>query len=74
MQTSRMHCRTKKHAVVAGNAPSLAKINYSRLPLEFDAFRCNQFYFEDKYYLGKDLSQFLLRRKCALSKSIHRLY
>lgn len=55
MQTSRMHCRTKKHAVVAGNAPSLAKIDYSRLPLEFDAFRCNQFYFEDKYYLGKDI-------------------
>ena len=39
--------------VVAGNGPSLAKIDYERLPLKFDAFRCNQFYFEDKYYLGK---------------------
>ena len=32
--------------VVAGNGPSLAKIDYERLPLKFDASRCNQFYFK----------------------------
>ena len=41
--------------VVAGNAPSLAEIDYNRLPLDYDVFRCNQFYFEDKYYLGKNI-------------------
>lgn len=40
-------------AIVAGNGPSLKAIDYSRLPLNFEVFRCNQFYFEDKYYLGK---------------------
>ncbi|WP_261798052.1 alpha-2,3-sialyltransferase [Campylobacter peloridis] len=25
------------------------------MPKEFDVFRCNQFYFEDKYYLGKNI-------------------
>ncbi|EOW3520759.1 alpha-2,3-sialyltransferase [Campylobacter coli] len=39
--------------VVAGNGASLKEIDYSRLPKEFDVFRCNQFYFEDKYYLGR---------------------
>ncbi len=44
-----------KYAIVAGNAPSLAGIDYKRLPLKYDVFRCNQFYFEDKYYLGKNI-------------------
>lgn len=42
-------------ALIAGNAPSLAQIDYTRLPLKYDAFRCNQFYFEDKYFIGKDV-------------------
>lgn len=42
-----------KNVVIAGNGPSLKEIDYSRLPNDFDVFRCNQFYFEDKYYLGK---------------------
>ncbi|EJB0361689.1 alpha-2,3 sialyltransferase, partial [Campylobacter jejuni] len=42
-----------KKVIIAGNGPSLKKIDYSRLPNDFDVFRCNQFYFEDKYYLGK---------------------
>ncbi|WP_104696796.1 MULTISPECIES: alpha-2,3-sialyltransferase [unclassified Helicobacter] len=41
--------------IVAGNGPSLAKIDYARLPRGFDVFRCNQFYFEDKYFLGKKI-------------------
>lgn len=44
-----------KPIVIAGNGPSLAKIDYSRLPQDFDVFRCNQFYFEDKYFLGKKI-------------------
>ena len=44
---------SKKPVIIAGNGPSLARIDYSRLPCEFDVYRCNQFYFEDKYYLGK---------------------
>ena len=47
--------QNNKYAIVAGNAPSLAEIDYNRLPLDYDVFRCNQFYFEDKYYLGKNI-------------------
>ena len=43
----------KKPIVIAGNGPSLAQIDYRRLPADFDVFRCNQFYFEDKYFLGR---------------------
>ena len=43
----------ERACVIAGNGPSLAEIDYARLPKDFDVFRCNQFYFEDKYYLGK---------------------
>ncbi|EDO6994923.1 alpha-2,3 sialyltransferase [Campylobacter coli] len=39
--------------MIAGNGPSLKEIDYLKLPDDFDVFRCNQFYFEDKYYLGK---------------------
>lgn len=42
-------------AIIAGNAPSLKHIDYTRMPLQYDVFRCNQFYFESKYYLGKNL-------------------
>lgn len=42
-------------ALIAGNAPSLAQIDYVRLPLKYDTFRCNQFYFEEKYFVGKDV-------------------
>ncbi|MBZ7938178.1 alpha-2,3-sialyltransferase, partial [Campylobacter molothri] len=44
-----------KNAVICGNGPSLKEIDYKRLPKEYDVFRCNQFYFEDKYYLGKNI-------------------
>ena len=40
-------------AIIAGNAPSIKEIDYARMPRDFRVFRCNQFYFEDKYYLGK---------------------
>ena len=46
----------KKPIVIAGNGPSLAQIDYRRLPADFDVFRCNQFYFEDKYFLGRHVT------------------
>lgn len=42
-----------KCAVIAGNAPSLKQIDYSLMPEDYDVFRCNQFYFEEQYFLGK---------------------
>ena len=46
----------KKALVVAGNGPSLREIDYTRLPKAYDVFRCNLFWFEDKYYLGRDVA------------------
>lgn len=45
--------------VIAGSGHSLLKIDYSRLPKEFHTFRVNNFYFEDKYYLGKHVDYYL---------------
>lgn len=44
-----------KAVLVAGNGPSLAQIDYDRLPKEFDVFRCNQFYLEEQYFVGKKI-------------------
>ncbi|MFD0966168.1 alpha-2,3-sialyltransferase [Seminibacterium arietis] len=44
-----------KAALIAGNGPSLAQIDYNRLPDEIDVFRCNQFYLEEQYYVGKQI-------------------
>lgn len=41
--------------VIAGSGPSFLKIDHSRLPRDFDVFRCNQFYLEDQYFLGKKI-------------------
>lgn len=47
--------RSTDVAVIAGNGPSLATMDYEYLPAEFDVFRCNQFYCESQYYLGKNI-------------------
>ena len=44
-----------KSIVIAGNGPSLRGIDYARLPKDFDVYRCNQFYFEDQYFLGRKI-------------------
>ena len=49
-----------KPIVIAGNGPSLKEIDYRRLPKEYDVFRCTQFFFEDKYYLGKEVTGFFM--------------
>ena len=47
--------RDSDNLIVAGNGPSLKNIDLNSLPDNFDVFRCNQFYCEDKYYLGKKI-------------------
>ncbi|MBT0881304.1 alpha-2,3-sialyltransferase, partial [Campylobacter sp. 2018MI27] len=47
--------RTSDNLIVAGNGPSLKNIDLNSMPKEYDVFRCNQFYCEDKYYLGKNI-------------------
>lgn len=44
-----------KPIIIAGNGPSLRNIDYARMPQVFDVYRCNQFYFEDQYFLGKKI-------------------
>lgn len=41
--------------IVAGAGPSLAKIDYYRVPHDIKILRVNDFYFEEKYYLGKNV-------------------
>ncbi|WP_104750119.1 alpha-2,3-sialyltransferase [Helicobacter cynogastricus] len=45
----------QKPLIVAGNGPSVKNLDYNLFPPDFEVFRCNQFYFEDKYYLGKEI-------------------
>ncbi|MFC6277489.1 alpha-2,3-sialyltransferase [Psittacicella hinzii] len=45
--------RTSDNVIICGNGPSLRTIDYDRLPTDYDVFRCNQFYFEDCYFIGK---------------------
>lgn len=47
--------RDSDNLIVAGNGPSLKNIELKSLPDNFDVFRCNQFYAEKKYYLGKKI-------------------
>ncbi|WP_285657594.1 alpha-2,3-sialyltransferase, partial [Helicobacter bizzozeronii] len=49
------HDKALKPLIIAGNGPSIKDLDYSLFPPDFDVFRCNQFYFEDKYYLGKEV-------------------
>ena len=46
-----------KPIVIAGNGPSLKDIDYKRLPKDYDIFRCNDFFYEDKFYLGRTVTQ-----------------
>ena len=57
-----------KRVIIAGNGPSLAQIDYDRKPLSCDIFRCNHFYLEDKYYLGKDITMAFMHVYPALEK------
>lgn len=59
---------SKKVAVVAGNGKSLARIDYSLLPQKYDVFRCNQFYFEERYFLGKKIKAVFFTPKVFLEQ------
>lgn len=56
-----------KAVLIAGNGPSLGQIDYNRLPKEFDIFRCNQFYLEEEYFVGKKLRQLFFIIICFLN-------
>ncbi|WP_233706214.1 alpha-2,3-sialyltransferase, partial [Helicobacter felis] len=45
----------RKPLIIAGNGPSIKNLDYSFFPPDFEVFRCNQFYFEDRYYLGNEV-------------------
>lgn len=51
-----------KAVLVAGNGPSLAKIDYNRLPSDLDIFRCNNFYLEEQYFIGKKIKAAFFNR------------
>lgn len=48
-----MFYKTSDNAVILGSGPSIKNINYFNIPKDYDVFRCNQFYLEDKYYFGR---------------------
>lgn len=41
--------------IVGGNGPSLRDSNLNLIQSPYHVYRCNQFYFEDKYFLGKNI-------------------
>jgi len=46
--------------IIAGNGPSKTRINYKRVPKNAKICRVNNFYFEDKYYLGRVVDYYLV--------------
>jgi len=49
---------SERPLVIAGNGPSLTKINYKMIPNNSVVFRTNMFFLEDKYYLGKHIDAY----------------
>ncbi|PAF44128.1 alpha-2,3-sialyltransferase [Helicobacter sp. 11S02629-2] len=45
--------RKSDSVVILGNGTSTKNINYSLLPKDYDVFRVNQFFLEERYCLGK---------------------
>lgn len=60
--------RSSENVVIAGNGPSLREIDYNRLPDSFDVFRCNQFYFEDSYFLGDKIKAYFFNPVVAIEQ------
>ncbi|MDR1912713.1 MAG: hypothetical protein LBQ52_10285 [Helicobacteraceae bacterium] len=48
----------EKSVLIAGNGPSLAAIDYRRLPRDIETWRVNEFYKEQKYYVGKRVDKY----------------
>lgn len=67
--------RSSENVVIAGNGPSLREIDYNRLPDSFDVFRCNQFYFEDSYFLGDKIKAYFFNPFVAVEQyyTIHKI-
>ena len=49
----------RKSCIICGGGPSLAKIDYSRFPKDADIFRCNQFFKEEEYYVGRRVDLYM---------------
>lgn len=60
-----------KAVIVAGNGESLSQIDYRLLPKNYDVFRCNQFYFEERYFLGNKIKAVFFTPGSFLSNIIH---
>jgi alpha-2,3 sialyltransferase len=45
--------------VICGNGPSLAQIDYRRFPDDADIWRCNKFFLEEKYYVGRKVDGYV---------------
>lgn len=54
--------------LIAGNGASLKDINYDLFPKNVEIYRSNQFYFEDKYYLGDKVSRYFINPQIALAQ------
>ncbi|MDR3048574.1 MAG: hypothetical protein LBV16_01845 [Elusimicrobiota bacterium] len=48
-----------KRTLVVGNGPSYTEIDFRMVPKDADVFRMTAFFFEDKYYVGKNVDYFL---------------
>jgi hypothetical protein len=47
-----------KSVFIVGSGPSIAYIDYSRLPKNCDVWRANTFFFESKYYAGRNVDAY----------------
>lgn len=67
--------RSSDNVIVAGNGPSIKEIDYNKLPNSFDVFRCNQFYFEDSYFLGEKVKAYFFNPVLAIEQyyTIHKI-
>lgn len=46
-----------KSVLVCGNGPSMRALDYTRIPSDVDIYRVNQFYCEEKYFVGKKVKR-----------------
>ena len=64
----------RRPLIIAGNGPSLRGIDYTRLPENALVMRINNFYFEEKYFLGKHVDYvFLAGQNTVAADSVHTL-
>jgi alpha-2,3 sialyltransferase len=60
MNNSEKHTQKSRAVLIAGNGPSLAQIDYQRLPRNIEVWRTNYFFREQKYYCGKTVNKYFI--------------